>query len=259
MSNLEVFNNYVKSGYNLNDPSISLKLDHSIRVADAALKLGKHEGLNEKLCYDIGLLHDFARFEQWKRFASFKDFLTIDHGDLGVELLFEQNYIELFDVDKKDYEVIKFSVKNHNKKEINFAEIDKFYEDNDYYLSKEEFITYCNISRDSDKIDLFYRIGEGNLKMGYTLSGYTEDCLREVLNHTQVDVTKTATILDRLFVFIGFLYDINFKYTFELVDLDKYFYAITNIYGASLNEEDKKTLNFVIEDFKKYYKNMGGK
>ena len=95
--------------------------------------------------------------------------------------------------------------------------------------------------------------------MGYTLSGYTEDCLKEVLNHTQVDVTKTATILDRLFVFIGFLYDINFKYTFELVDLDKYFYAITNIYGASLNEEDKKTLNFVIEDFKKYYKNMGGK
>lgn len=35
----------------------------------------------------IGLLHDIARFEQYTKYHTFKDAESIDHGDLGAEIL----------------------------------------------------------------------------------------------------------------------------------------------------------------------------
>ena len=64
----------------------------------------------------IGLLHDIARFEQYTQYHTFKDAQSIDHGDLGVEILNKdiRKYIE---TDKYD-ETIKLAVKNHNKYKI---------------------------------------------------------------------------------------------------------------------------------------------
>ena len=41
-----------------------------------------------------GLLHDIGRFEQLKRYQSFIDSQTIDHANLGVTILFDDNLIE---------------------------------------------------------------------------------------------------------------------------------------------------------------------
>jgi len=35
----------------------------------------------------IGLLHDYGRFIQWKKYKTFTDIDSIDHADLGVNLL----------------------------------------------------------------------------------------------------------------------------------------------------------------------------
>ena len=52
----------------------------------------------------IGLLHDIARFEQYTKYKTFRDSISIDHGDLGVEILFEEKEIEKYDLDKKYYQ-----------------------------------------------------------------------------------------------------------------------------------------------------------
>ena len=255
MTNLEVFDEFVVSGYNMLDPSIRLKFDHSHRVAEAAEIIGKNIGLDAKLSYDIGLLHDYARFEQWKRYASYKDMLTIDHGDLAETMLFEQGDIKKFDIEEKDYDVVRLAVKFHNKKYIDYDAIDKLYNEKGCYLDKQTFINYCLLARDADKQDLFVRIIDCNLKMGYTGSGYTPACLEALKNHSIVDTRNTNTVLDRLFVFVGFLYDVNFKITYSLFDLSSYFDSILNKYGKDLNASDRVLLVEVIEDFKVYYEN----
>lgn len=256
MTNLEVFDEFVVNGYNMSDPSIKLKYDHSHRVAEAAEIIGKSVGLDEKLSYDIGLLHDYARFEQWKRFASYKDMLTIDHGDLAETMLFDEGGIKAFDIDSKDYDVVRLAVKFHNKKYIDYDEIDRLYNEKGCYLDKQTFIKYCLLARDADKQDLFIRIIDCNLKMGYSGEGYTMECLQALKNHSIVDTKHTNTVLDRLFVFIGFLYDINFSVTYSLFSLDDYFDSILNKYGSQLNESDRALLIDVIDDFKNYYENM---
>ena len=62
----------------------------------------------------MGLLHDIARFEQYTRFQTFSDLKSIDHGDYGVEILKQNNYIRKF-IDTDEYDNIIFkAIKNHN-------------------------------------------------------------------------------------------------------------------------------------------------
>ena len=117
---LEVFNEYV-SNYDMNNLKIKLKYDHSIRVMELSLKYARLLGFSEEdinLAYIIGLLHDIGRFEQAKRFDSYVDLETIDHADLGCEILFGENVIQKFDINEKYYEIIKKAITNHNKHEI---------------------------------------------------------------------------------------------------------------------------------------------
>ena len=69
----------------------------------------KYLGLNNKditLASFIGLLHDYARFEQWTKYKTYSDKDSIDHGDLAVKRLFEDNEIINYDLDVNDYEIV---------------------------------------------------------------------------------------------------------------------------------------------------------
>ena len=54
------------------------------------------------------MLHDIARFEQVKRYHTFVDRNSVNHGELGVKILFEEglirNFIEEYN---KIYEKVK--------------------------------------------------------------------------------------------------------------------------------------------------------
>ena len=100
---IEVFNEYVNN-YDIENPKIKLKYDHSIRVMELSLKYAKKLNFSQEdinLAYMIGLLHDIGRFEQAKRFDNFVELETIDHADLGCKILFEENLIKKFDIDEK--------------------------------------------------------------------------------------------------------------------------------------------------------------
>ena len=136
----EEFLKYTKS-YDLNNSNIFRKQTHSLRVMEISKQIA--EGLNltqeeVELATLIGLLHDIARFEQYTRFKTFKDSLSIDHGNLGVEIL-DKDIRKYIKTDKYD-EIIKIAVKNHNKYAIESG------------LTKEQEL-FSKIVRDADKID----------------------------------------------------------------------------------------------------------
>jgi len=104
-------NPYLKYG-----PKIDLKVKHTLRVKDICLQIAKSENLNEEdlsLASLCGLLHDIGRFEQWKRYSSYNDMETLDHGDLGAEILKHNNFIKKFTT--KNINTILRAVKYHNK------------------------------------------------------------------------------------------------------------------------------------------------
>ena len=88
---LAAFQAYV-SAYDPTNPRISLKVDHTVRVADLCERIAGSLGLAQKdinLAWLCGLLHDIGRFEQVRRWETFNDAASARHAELGVETLFE--------------------------------------------------------------------------------------------------------------------------------------------------------------------------
>lgn len=114
------FMNYANN-YDKENRKIILKISHSFRVMEQSKKIAESLSLDDEqvnLATLIGLLHDIARFEQMRRFGTYVDSKSIDHGDLGAEILSDKNFIRKFiDEDKYDYIIIT-AIKNHNKFKI---------------------------------------------------------------------------------------------------------------------------------------------
>ena len=141
---LHAFQAYVKN-YDANDGKVHLKIVHTMKVAELSEMIARGIGMDEEnvqLAKVIGLLHDIGRFEQLRRFHDFRDYLTVDHAQLGVEILKENHLIRAFVEDEKYDDTIFQAISNHNKYAI---------EDG---LNKNT-LTHSKIIRDADKIDIF--------------------------------------------------------------------------------------------------------
>ena len=149
---MKYFDEYVFN-YDMKDPDINYKYYHSYRVMDAMELIAINLNLSNEdieLAKTIGLLHDIGRFEQDRLYNSFKD-SEMDHGDYGVKVLQETNFLDKLNINKLDYEVIYKSIKNHNKFKI---------EDG---LTERELL-FAKLIRDADKLDILYALGNKNIK-----------------------------------------------------------------------------------------------
>ena len=141
---LHAFQAYVKN-YDANDGKVRLKIVHTMKVAELSEMIARGIGLDEEnvqLAKVIGLLHDIGRFEQLRRFHDFRDYLTVDHAQLGVEILKENHFIRSFVEDEKYDDTIFQAISNHNK----YAIVDG--------LDKNTLM-HAKIIRDADKTDIF--------------------------------------------------------------------------------------------------------
>ena len=85
--------------YDLRNKDILRKQKHSLRVMEISKQISNELKLNEEeiqISALIGLLHDIARFEQWKIYKVYSDQFSFDHGDKGAEILEENNFIRNF-------------------------------------------------------------------------------------------------------------------------------------------------------------------
>ncbi|MEE1043191.1 MAG: HD domain-containing protein [Clostridia bacterium] len=140
----KVFAEYV-SNYDMNVGQNQLKVKHTYKVADISEQIAIDLKLSPQyvdLAWLIGLLHDIARFEQNKRYGTFNDLVSIDHGELGADILFLDGKIRDFtDVEDYDY-IIEKAIRFHNKYRVD-ASLD------------DRTKMFCNIIRDADKLDIF--------------------------------------------------------------------------------------------------------
>lgn len=233
-------NNYLDYG-----EMITLKIDHTLRVVDLCEKIAKSLNMNEEEIYIakiIGLLHDIGRFEQWKNYNTFNDIKSIDHADLGVEILKKNDYLRKYIKDNSYDNIILQGVKYHNKYEISKD-----------LTEKEEL--FAKIIRDADKIDILYIRTSKELKVDVGENAFNDSIYETLINKKSINKKDLKTKTDRLGVSLGFIFDINFKESFKILKEVKYFDKIIDLYKEKTNneklkkqlEEIRKVINNYIE------------
>ena len=141
--------------------NILLKKDHSSRVVEEILSLGRQLGLgasNMRLAELTALFHDVGRFQQYAAWKTFADSCSVDHALLGVRILRSENLLDGIDSHLKEliYRVISY----HNRASV--PEDDT-----------EQCLFFTRLLRDADKLDIWKIVTDYyNRSGGENQSGY---------------------------------------------------------------------------------------
>ena len=221
---MNLFEEYVQ-GYDLEDPLIVRKYKHTLRVGVLCEIIAKEIGLSKeeialaKLC---GLYHDIARFEQAKRFRSFDDLSTIDHGDLGYKI-FLNEFADKLGLSEKDKMIVAKSILYHNK--LKAQECD------------ETELLYTNIVRDADKIDILYQYSTSVGLLHDEDGEISPQIHSDFLAHRELDHTKVKSQRDNNLLFLAFIWDINFECSLKLIRENRYYDKLEKILNNSIYDQ----------------------
>lgn len=246
----KVFKEYVKK-YDPNDKKIKLKIAHIERVSQVAKQLAEKLNLDEediKLAELIGLLHDIGRFEQVKRYHTFVDKNSVNHGELGVKILFEEGLIRDFIEDTKFDEIIKLSILNHNKSDIEEG------------LTEREKL-HAKIIRDADKTDILNLLTFEDKQTAWEKDDLSDDKItdeiyREFMEDKKIDYAKKETSADSLVSHFAYVYDLNFKETYKIIKENNYYDEIYKRFVFN-DKETMEKYNKIYEKVKQYLEEKG--
>lgn len=244
----EEFIKYTEN-FNTKDKNIERKQQHSLRVMKIAEQIATNLKLNEEqiqLATLIGLLHDIGRFKQYTEIGLGDNLEGFDHGDYGAKVLFEEGLIRKFIETNKYDEIIKKSIKNHNKFSIEAG------------LTQEELL-FAKLIRDADKIDILYEsidIYYKNNEEEVNKSVLSEKIYNEFTKEATIKKEKNVRFkfIDDITCVISFIYDINYKTSFEIIKEKDYINKIIDRYNfqdqstKTKVEEIRKLANEYIEE-----------
>lgn len=146
------FDAYV-SRYDSGSVMIRLKAEHTLRVAGHCARIAESlgaDGGSADFAWLLGLLHDIGRFEQVRRYGTFVDAVSVDHAELGADLLFRDGLIGEFparDLTPDRLSILETAIRLHNKLALP-GELDG------------ETRFFCDLIRDADKADIFRVVTE---------------------------------------------------------------------------------------------------
>jgi putative nucleotidyltransferase with HDIG domain len=193
---------------------IALKIIHCQRVRREAVSLGKALNLSASdlsVIEATGLLHDIGRFKQYSRYKTFADSVSVNHAEYGAHILNENSILKKFS-GKEEARIIK-AVSCHNSLNLPLNE------DNDVL-----FLT--RIIRDADKLDIWrvfinynkLRREQQNSTVDLDLpdsSTYSGKALADIISKKNVDYRHVSNKNDFALMRLGWVYDVNFHYTFR--------------------------------------------
>ena len=213
----EIFLKYTDR-YDQSNGKIHLKIVHTLAVAEVMDRLTKSLSLTEKQCelaYICAIFHDIGRFEQVRRYDTFLDHLSVDHAQLGCEVLEENGFLK--ELSTKEQEIILTAIRNHNRFRIEEG-------------LDEETLLFCKLIRDADKCDIFrvFACEEMVDTMGETIEQVaqekvTESVYNSIFAHHCIKKEERQTGLDKWVSFLGFLFDMYFDESICLLAENRYY------------------------------------
>ena len=198
-----------------------LKVVHTYHVVDNAKTIATNLNLSEEdinLAELIALLHDIGRFEELNFLKKF-DSVGFDHASYGVKMLFDENLIRDFIEDNRYDDIIRVAIDNHSRLAIQDG-------------LDERSLLHSKIIRDADKLDNFRvkkeekieAIFPGKVKNKNDLesSAVSDKVFETVKNNKCVDIHDRTTLLDYWVCVLAFVFDLNFKETYQIVKDNDY-------------------------------------
>ena len=141
------------SRYDSGDIMIRLKTEHTLRVAGNCARIAaglQMDSDSEDFAWLLGLLHDIGRFEQARRYGTFVDSVSVDHAELGADLLFRDGLIGEFPVQEIPayrLSILETAIRLHNRLSLPEGQ-------------DGETRRFCDLIRDADKADIFRVVTE---------------------------------------------------------------------------------------------------
>ena len=226
------------NNYDLTNFQIKRKIDHSLRVMDLIRTIAESLNLSQEeinIATLIGLLHDIGRFEQMKVYKTFNDEKSIDHGDLGVEILQKDNYIRNY-IKEEEYDNIIFTaIKNHNKFIIE--------EGLDY-----KKILFSKLIRDADKLDILYQgtcITWSNKIDEIENEKITKEDIQPFIEKRMInrskDLLNSSYNVKHILTILGFTFGINYDISYKILKEKDYMNKIIDRFKFK-DEETKKLI-----------------
>ena len=194
--------------------AVGLKIVHSQRVRHEIVAIGKAAGLNpgELLIAEVtGLFHDIGRFEQFLKFHTFVDAVSVDHAKMSRQVLEKEGVLNDFTAENRS--IILDAVYYHNKLAIPSS-----------FDGRREMIS--RLIRDADKLDILrvfderYKKGAGSEAVNLGLPGsknISSKVLVDFLHERVVNFMDVRSTTDFLVMRLSWFYDINFPQTLRRI------------------------------------------
>lgn len=211
--------------YDTSNDNIIRKIIHSTTVADMCFTIACRLNLHKKdrnLAYLCGILHDTGRFEQWKRYQTYHDQISIDHGDLSYELI-KQFDLSMFT--KSDQNAVRLAVKYHTKP---------------YTGSDERVKLFRQIIMNADAYANILNTANGSQRIIFDQDGYTPALLDDFMNLKLLVQHTAHTKLDRALMLTANLYYVRYDFLREQILQNNFFNAITQNFLPYLNAADQQ-------------------
>lgn len=205
MDAMQKFLEYASAYDDGSDTRIKLKIIHTQRVTEVMEPLTAVLPLSEsdrELAYLCAVYHDIGRFEQLKRYHTFLDYKSIDHAQLGCEILRQGNFLD--ELSAREREQVLTAIGNHNRLAI---------EDG----LDEKTLLFAKLIRDADKCDIFRVFAQEDPvdTTGFSAEQVRQEAVSDVvyesiLGHYCIKKQERKTGLDVWVSFLGFFFDLNF-------------------------------------------------
>jgi hypothetical protein len=234
----EWFSGYCASFHASDDEecrNLVLKEEHTAKVCSNIVSIAQDELLDAgdlMIAETVALFHDVGRFPQYARYKTFLDRVSVNHGELGAEVLAGSGVLK--DLPVQEQEIITESVKYHNAFRIPD-------------LARSDIINFLRLIRDADKLDIWRIVfeyytqsapedGPSAVGLGFPdTPGYSKDVLACIFGRHLVSLASVKTLNDFKLTQLSWVYDLNFRESFRRVVEDNYLDRI----AATLPQTDE--------------------
>ncbi len=233
-----IFDKYT-AGYDLTDPKIRLKAEHTFYVASNCERIAASLSLPAQdvdLAWLLGMFHDIGRFEQIRRYHTFQDRDSVDHAALSADILFQDGLLYDFlpdAADEPDLHMAEKAVRLHNVYRLPDS------------LTERESL-FARILRDADRIDILRVNCETPREEIYNLpteafvtSRISDSVFDDLMHHRMVDRTGSRTGIDFILGHVGFVFGLEFEESRVLTREQGYLYRLL-AFESRLPETNEK-------------------
>lgn len=199
-------------GYRKN---ILLKIKHSGLVCDNILAIARDEALDGRdqlIAGAIGQLHDTGRFPQYMQYRTFIDSLSVNHGELGAQVIANQGVLG----PDEDARLVLTAIRYHNAHSVPG-------------LGDKRAEMFIRLIRDADKIDIwrvmleeFYELPPSKRASAAGLSlpeaaRATPELVAMLGAGQIVRLALLGNLKDFILMLMSWCYDMNFRLTYAML------------------------------------------